>query len=83
MNEYDPEWMQKLKTTDPLRAKTFTSEKMSVIEMAVENMNERSRGRKRKVWIPGFAAVVAAVVLVKRHPAKRPLYGMALGSIRE
>ncbi|MDQ0115146.1 hypothetical protein [Paenibacillus harenae] len=64
MNEFDPEWMQKLKTTDPLRAKTFTPEKMSVIEKAVENMNKPSRGRKRKVWIPGFAAVVAAVIFV-------------------
>ncbi|MDQ0060526.1 hypothetical protein [Paenibacillus harenae] len=64
MNEFDPEWMQKLKTTDPLRAKTFTPEKMSVIEKAVENMNKPSRGRKRKIWIPGFAAVVAAVIFV-------------------
>lgn len=64
MNDFDPEWLQKLKTTDPLRAKTFTPEKMSVIEKAVENMNKPSRGRKRKVWIPGFAAVVAAVIFV-------------------
>lgn len=64
MNDFDPEWLQKLKTTDPLRAKTFTPEKMSVIEKAVENMIKPSRGRKRKAWIPGFAAVVAAVIFV-------------------
>ncbi|MGM0882473.1 MAG: hypothetical protein ACQEXQ_15715 [Bacillota bacterium] len=64
MNDYDLEWMQKLKTTDPLRAKTFTPEKMSVIEKAVENMNKPSRGRKRKVWIPGFAAAVAVIIFV-------------------
>lgn len=64
MNDFDPEWLQKLKTTDPLRAKTFTPEKMSVIEKAVENIIKPSRGRKRKAWIPGFAAVVAAVIFV-------------------
>lgn len=63
MSDHDLEWMQKLKTTDPLRAKTFTPEKMAAIEKAVENMNKPSRGRKRKVWIPVFAAVVVAVTI--------------------
>ena len=78
MNEYDPEWMQKLKTTDPLRVKTFTPEKMSVIEKAVEDMNKPSRGRKRKVWIPGFAAVIAAFIIVSGILPSGPYTGWLL-----
>lgn len=79
MNEFDSEWMQKLKTTDPLRAKTFTPEKMSVIEKAVENMNKPLIGRKRKIWIPGFAAVVAVIIFVSGILPSGPYTGWLSG----